>query len=111
MLIYYLYARTSHVSYPLLLLGGVWGTVCSYDWDFNDAEVACRQMGYPGVLNSLTSRLDAYGEFRGPIWWASVGCTGGELRLEVMWPSTLFLTCSYTLYIGLPERQLKCAHL
>jgi serine protease 12 (motopsin) len=56
--------------------------VCSYDWDFNDAEVACRQMGYPGVLNSLTSRLDAYGEFRGPIWWASVGCTGGELRLE-----------------------------
>ena len=25
---------------------GVWGTVCSRDWNLPDASVACRQLGY-----------------------------------------------------------------
>ena len=25
---------------------GVWGTVCHYNWDNNDARVVCRQLGY-----------------------------------------------------------------
>ena len=27
--------------------GGVWGAVAEYKWDFNDAKVTCRQLGYP----------------------------------------------------------------
>ena len=27
-------------------INGVWGTVCYYRWDNNDARVVCRQLGY-----------------------------------------------------------------
>ena len=29
-----------------ILLNGLWGTVCSYHFDFRDAVVACKELGY-----------------------------------------------------------------
>lgn len=43
----------------------MWGTVCDEGWDVHDAAVACRQMGFDGVV-----RIGTRGEFftgRGPI--------------------------------------------
>ena len=29
-----------------ICINGVWGTVCHYGWDNNNARVVCRQLGY-----------------------------------------------------------------
>eukprot|EP00057_Strongylocentrotus_purpuratus_P009230 XP_011663704.1 PREDICTED: deleted in malignant brain tumors 1 protein [Strongylocentrotus purpuratus] len=56
---------------------GQWGTVCDDNWDTTDANVACRQLGFPGVdvLINVRSGL-------GPIWLDEVICLGPELRLS-----------------------------
>ena len=42
--------KTSPTSGRLeILKDGLWGTVCSYHFGIDDANVACRQMGYSGV--------------------------------------------------------------
>ena len=28
---------------------GVWGSVCGYNWDYFDAAIVCRQMGFQGT--------------------------------------------------------------
>jgi hypothetical protein len=30
-----------------------WGSICDYHWDIRDANVACRQLGYPRALQYI----------------------------------------------------------
>ncbi|XP_065830758.1 scavenger receptor cysteine-rich domain superfamily protein-like [Oscarella lobularis] len=39
---------------------GVWGRLCSRNWDLNDAHVACRQLGYYRAVSYNTTELSGH---------------------------------------------------
>ena len=59
---------------------GQWGTVCDDLWDFQDAAVACRQLGFPGAVRATTAAAEfTIGD--GPIVLDDLECTGDERTL------------------------------
>ncbi|MCA9545770.1 MAG: scavenger receptor cysteine-rich domain-containing protein, partial [Myxococcales bacterium] len=54
-----------------------WGTVCDDSFRQVDAEVACRQAGFPGAIGWATEA----GDPGLPIWMDQVTCVGDEDRL------------------------------
>ena len=58
---------------------GHWGTVCDHDWDLNDGAVACRQVGFPGVVSVYHSSY--FGPGDGDVLMDNVECVGNEARL------------------------------
>lgn len=59
---------------------GEWGTVCDTNFDWDEANVACNQLGYMGASTYYTDAT--YGQGCGPIFLAYLDCAGDESRLE-----------------------------
>ena len=55
---------------------GVWGTVCDYGWDLNDAHVVCSQLGFSKANAALYDAF--YGQGTGRIWLDNLNCVGTE---------------------------------
>ncbi|KAG2492959.1 hypothetical protein HYH03_008867 [Edaphochlamys debaryana] len=58
---------------------GSWGSIGDSDWDWRDARVACRQLGF---VTGLPAWRAKYGPGSGPIWLTSLGCVWNESRLD-----------------------------
>ena len=73
---------------------GAWSTVCDDSWDQNDANVFCRQIGYPGA--EFSYGLAEFGEGSGIIQLRNLGCTGTENSI---------LDCTFT-----TDANTACSH-
>lgn len=63
-----------------LLFNDTWGSICGKGWGWTAAHVACRSLGYGGVL--AISASSVYGGGYGPILMSHVDCNGNEAGLE-----------------------------
>ena len=76
---------------------GQWQTVCDNGWGLNDADVACRQLGYGHAIRAVTHAR--FGRGTGGQWEGSILCTGSERRLH----DCVFL-------ISLFGIRIRCSH-
>ena len=57
-------------------ISGVWGTVCNDSWSHDDADVACRQLGFSGAsIPNISPSIPGTGL---PILLDNVNCNGSE---------------------------------
>ncbi|XP_078597495.1 scavenger receptor cysteine-rich domain-containing protein DMBT1-like isoform X1 [Branchiostoma floridae x Branchiostoma japonicum] len=59
---------------------GQWGTVCDDEFDMNDAQVVCRQLGYGGADDARSDA--AFGAGSDSIWLDNLACGGSESSIE-----------------------------
>ena len=63
-----------------VLYSGIWGTICSDNWDLPNAEVVCNQLGYDGALRAVRDAV--FGQGTGQIWLDDVQCLGNETSIS-----------------------------
>lgn len=60
---------------------GQWGTICDNGWDFDDADVACFELGFTGADKALMG--DQAPDGVGRIWLENVDCYGTEDNIKM----------------------------
>ena len=63
-----------------VFMHGRWGRVCDASWDSLDAEVVCRQLGFPGAEEATCCGWH-FRRGSGPALMTYVRCTGKESSL------------------------------
>ena len=103
-------------------INGVWGSVCSSDWDDTDAFVTCKQLGYGDAGKTKVHRKffaymyalllthhtepisytnSEFGEGQGPIIFSNLGCEGWEKNIvQCYWSEYGSFSCSRDQLVG-----------
>ena len=63
-------------------LNGRWGTICDDSWDKEEAQVACKQLGYSNFQDSIPFTNAYFGQGIAPIHLDDLNCTGSESTLS-----------------------------
>ena len=89
---YFLFGPCSSVSVRLadgnapnegrveVFYGCNWGTICQRRWSIKDANVICRQLGYPSASQAWYNAH--FGRGSGPILLDNVDCSGHEISID-----------------------------
>lgn len=64
-----------------IFYAGKWGSLCDDEWDINEGQVVCRQLGYSQVEFVTTSSKYGPSNTKGLFWMKDVFCDGTEKRL------------------------------
>lgn len=65
-----------------IFINSTWGSICADSFDIAAADVACRQLGYQGALETDTSFHTPHGRgMEGPIWLDEVQCSDDLLHI------------------------------
>uniref|UniRef100_A0AAY5F212 SRCR domain-containing protein n=1 Tax=Electrophorus electricus TaxID=8005 RepID=A0AAY5F212_ELEEL len=83
-----------------VLHGKTWATVCDADFDQQDAEVVCRELGCGAPVEVLGTA--AFGRGEGQVWTKELQCRGNESQIHLCPKSyTLKHDCSHDNDVGL----------
>ena len=63
-----------------ILHEGKWGSICDDEWDYLEANVVCRQLGFDGAIKPTTN--GHFGQARRMYWMDNVYCDGSEDELS-----------------------------
>ncbi|KAL6460140.1 hypothetical protein MHYP_G00318990 [Metynnis hypsauchen] len=90
----------SHCSGRVEVLHGeTWSTVCDADFDQQDAEVVCRELGCGLPVEMLGAA--AFGRGEGQVWSEELQCRGNESQIHFCPTSSLKHNCSHDSDVGL----------
>ncbi|XP_035383857.1 antigen WC1.1-like [Electrophorus electricus] len=93
-----------------VLHGKTWATVCVEDFDQQDAEVVCRELGCGPPVEVLGAA--AFGRGEGQVWTEELQCRGNESQIHLCpKSSTLKHDCSHDNDVGLLCAGHTAAHL
>ena len=70
----------THIGRVEIKQGGFWHAICSTGWEKHDADVVCRQLGFPEAVLEVAQRQ--FGYEVGLLWMTSVRCQGNETSLD-----------------------------
>ncbi|KAL6460137.1 hypothetical protein MHYP_G00318960 [Metynnis hypsauchen] len=83
-----------------VLHGETWSTVCDADFDQQDAEVVCRELGCGPLVEVLGAA--AFGRGEGQVWSEELQCRGNESQIHFCsTSSSLKHNCSHDNDVGL----------
>ncbi|XP_062868153.1 scavenger receptor cysteine-rich type 1 protein M130-like [Trichomycterus rosablanca] len=79
--------------------GKTWYTVCDADFDQQDAEVVCRELGCGLPVEVLGAAASGRGEHQ--VWTEELQCRGNESQIHLCPTSPTNYTCSHSSDVGL----------